>query len=50
MTLTLFVIPLYFFVALAFWYGANRVAAGEMTTDQVMNVFLGMVIGAFALG
>ncbi|KAF9570080.1 Multidrug resistance protein 1 [Mortierella alpina] len=35
---------------LAFWYGANRVAAEEMTSDQVVNVLFGMVIGSYALG
>ncbi|KAG0199551.1 Multidrug resistance protein 1 [Mortierella sp. GBA30] len=35
---------------LAFWYGANRVAAQDMSSDQVVNVFLGIIIGAFALG
>ncbi|KAI7832818.1 putative ABC transporter protein [Gamsiella multidivaricata] len=35
---------------LGFWYGSNRVAAREITSGQVLNVFLGMIIGAFALG
>ncbi|KAG0315420.1 Multidrug resistance protein 1 [Dissophora globulifera] len=35
---------------LAFWFGSNRVAAGVLTSGEVLNVFLGMIIGAFALG
>ncbi|GJJ74770.1 ATP-binding cassette, subfamily B (MDR/TAP), member 1 [Entomortierella parvispora] len=46
----IFLFVLFSTYALAFWYGSNRVAAGEMTSDEVLNVFLGMVIGAFALG
>ncbi|KAF9979634.1 Multidrug resistance protein 1, partial [Mortierella antarctica] len=45
-----FLFVLFCTYGLAFWYGANRVAAGEMTSEQVLNVFLGMIIGAFALG
>ncbi|KAG0030198.1 Multidrug resistance protein 1 [Podila clonocystis] len=45
-----FLFVLFCTYGLAFWYGSNRVAAGEMNSGQVLNVFLGMVIGAFALG
>ncbi|KAF9585320.1 Multidrug resistance protein 1 [Lunasporangiospora selenospora] len=46
----IFLLVLFCTYGLAFWYGAGRVAAGEMTPKEVLNVFLGMVIGAFALG
>ncbi|KAK3823507.1 MAG: P-loop containing nucleoside triphosphate hydrolase protein [Benniella sp.] len=46
----LFVFVLFCVYSLGFWYGANRVSAGEMTPGQVLNVFMGVVIGAFALG
>ncbi|CAO3565927.1 unnamed protein product [Mortierella alpina] len=46
----IFLFVLFCTYGLAFWYGANRVSAGEMTSEQVLNVFLGMIIGAFALG
>ena len=46
----LFVFVLFCVYSLGFWYGANCVSAGEMTPGQVLNVFMGVVIGAFALG
>ncbi|KFH63172.1 hypothetical protein MVEG_11207 [Podila verticillata NRRL 6337] len=39
-----FLFVLFCTYGLAFWYGANRVAAGEMNSGQVLNVFLGMNI------
>ncbi|KAF9143632.1 Multidrug resistance protein 1 [Linnemannia schmuckeri] len=35
---------------LTFWYGARQVFEGHMTGGQVINVFFGMIMGAFALG
>ncbi|KAG0304485.1 Multidrug resistance protein 1 [Linnemannia gamsii] len=35
---------------LSFWYGAHQVFDGHMTGGQVINVFFGMIMGAFALG
>ncbi|KAG9306772.1 hypothetical protein G9A89_005672 [Geosiphon pyriformis] len=35
---------------LAFWYGAKLVVNGELTGDQVLNVFFAIIIGAFSLG
>ncbi|KAG0368368.1 Multidrug resistance protein 1 [Mortierella sp. AD032] len=35
---------------LAFWFGAQQVFGGHMTGGEVINVFFGMIIGAFALG
>ncbi|KAI8606719.1 P-loop containing nucleoside triphosphate hydrolase protein [Dissophora ornata] len=46
----IFLFVLFCTYGLAFWFGANRVAAGQMTSGEVLNVFLGMIIGAFALG
>ncbi|KAF9092990.1 Multidrug resistance protein 1 [Mortierella sp. GBA35] len=35
---------------LTFWYGAHQVYDNNMTGPQVINVFFGMIMGAFALG
>ncbi|KAF9930602.1 Multidrug resistance protein 1 [Linnemannia zychae] len=35
---------------LAFWYGAHQVYDGHMNGGQVINVFFGMIMGAFSLG
>lgn len=35
---------------LTFWYGAQEVFKGNMTGGQVISVFFGMIMGAFALG
>jgi len=36
--------------ALAFWYGAKLVAAGEMEVGNVITVFFGMIMGSMAFG
>ncbi|KAG0251782.1 Multidrug resistance protein 1 [Mortierella polycephala] len=36
--------------SLSFWYGSHEVYKGNMTSGSVLNVFMGMIIGAFALG
>ncbi|KAI8357632.1 multidrug resistance protein 3 [Mortierella sp. GBAus27b] len=46
----LFVFVLFGTYALAFWYGANRIKAGEMQSGEILNVLLAMMIGAFSLG
>ncbi|KAF9905616.1 Multidrug resistance protein 1 [Linnemannia zychae] len=35
---------------LTFWYGSRQVYDGHMTGGEVINVFFGMIMGAFALG
>ncbi|KAF9577929.1 Multidrug resistance protein 1, partial [Lunasporangiospora selenospora] len=45
-----FMLILFSTYALAFWYGAREVYAGKMTGGEVLEVFMGMIIGAFALG
>ncbi|KAG0280371.1 ATP-binding cassette, sub-B (MDR TAP), member 4, partial [Linnemannia exigua] len=45
-----FMLILFSTYGLAFWYGAQQVFGGHMTGGEVINVFFGMIIGAFALG
>ncbi|KAF9942226.1 Multidrug resistance protein 1 [Mortierella alpina] len=46
----MFMLILFSTYALAFWFGAHEVHKGNMKSGQVLNVFMGMIIGAFALG
>ncbi|ORZ28896.1 P-loop containing nucleoside triphosphate hydrolase protein [Lobosporangium transversale] len=45
-----FMIILFCTYALAFWFGGREVHDGKMASGEVLNVFMGMIIGAFALG
>ncbi|KAG0215334.1 Multidrug resistance protein 1 [Mortierella sp. GBA30] len=45
-----FMLILFCTYGLAFWFGAHEVHKGNMESGQVLNVFMGMIIGAFALG
>ncbi|ORX95493.1 P-loop containing nucleoside triphosphate hydrolase protein [Basidiobolus meristosporus CBS 931.73] len=35
--------------SLSFWYGAKLISSGEMTSEDVMTVFMGITVGAYAL-
>ncbi|KAF9403393.1 (ABC) transporter, partial [Podila epigama] len=35
---------------LAFWYGGHEVHRGNLKPEDILNVFMGMIMGAFALG
>ncbi|KAK9717392.1 hypothetical protein K7432_006257 [Basidiobolus ranarum] len=35
--------------SLAFWYGAKLISSKEMTAEEVMTVFMGITVGAYAL-
>jgi ATP-binding cassette subfamily B (MDR/TAP) protein 1 len=48
--LGVFMLILFSTYALAFWFGGHEVYNGKMESGQVLNVFMGMIIGAFALG
>ncbi|KAF8939988.1 P-loop containing nucleoside triphosphate hydrolase protein [Dissophora ornata] len=45
-----FMLILFSTYGLAFWFGAHQVYDGNMQSGQVVSVFMGMIIGAFALG
>jgi len=45
-----FMLILFCTYALAFWFGAREVWAGRMAPGTVLAVFMGMIVGAFALG
>ncbi|KAF9021423.1 ATP-binding cassette, sub-B (MDR TAP), member 4 [Haplosporangium bisporale] len=45
-----FVIVMFCSFALAFWYGAREVKAGNMNPIDVVTVLFGTVIGAFSIG
>jgi ATP-binding cassette subfamily B (MDR/TAP) protein 1 len=45
-----FMLILFSTYALAFWYGAHQVYDKNMESGDVLAVFMGMIIGAFALG
>ncbi|KAI7832823.1 P-loop containing nucleoside triphosphate hydrolase protein [Gamsiella multidivaricata] len=48
--LGMFMFILFSTYGLAFWFGAHEVYKGNMESGQVLSVFMGMIIGAFALG
>ncbi|KAF9210452.1 Multidrug resistance protein 1 [Podila verticillata] len=45
-----FMLILFCTYALAFWFGSHQVYKGNMTSSEILNVFMGMIMGAFALG
>ncbi|KAF9112683.1 Multidrug resistance protein 1 [Mortierella sp. AM989] len=45
-----FMLILFSTYSLSFWFGSHEVYKGNMLPGEVMNVFMGMIIGAFALG
>ena len=45
-----FMLILFSTYALAFWYGSHEVYKGNMQSSEILNVFMGMIMGAFALG
>ncbi|KAG0004301.1 Multidrug resistance protein 1 [Entomortierella chlamydospora] len=45
-----FMLILFATYSLSFWFGSHQVYDGNMEPGQVLNVFMGMIIGAFALG
>ncbi|KAF8981424.1 Multidrug resistance protein 1 [Entomortierella lignicola] len=45
-----FMLILFSTYSLSFWFGGHQVYDGNMLPGQVLNVFMGMIIGAFALG
>ncbi|KAF9183970.1 Multidrug resistance protein 1 [Haplosporangium sp. Z 767] len=46
----IFMLILFATYSLSFWYGSHEVYKGNMVSGEVLNVFMGMIIGAFALG
>ncbi|KAG0039220.1 Multidrug resistance protein 1 [Podila clonocystis] len=45
-----FMLILFSTYALAFWFGSHEVHKGNMKSSEILNVFMGMIMGAFALG
>ncbi|KAF9433626.1 Multidrug resistance protein 1 [Entomortierella beljakovae] len=45
-----FMLILFATYSLSFWFGSHEVYKGNMLPGEVLNVFMGMIIGAFALG
>ncbi|KAG0314917.1 Multidrug resistance protein 1 [Dissophora globulifera] len=45
-----FMLILFCTYGLAFWFGGHQVYNGSMKSGEVISVFMGMIIGAFALG
>ncbi|KAG0084917.1 Multidrug resistance protein 1 [Podila epicladia] len=45
-----FMLILFGTYALAFWFGSHEVHKGNMQSSEILNVFMGMIMGAFALG
>ncbi|KAG0331724.1 Multidrug resistance protein 1 [Podila horticola] len=45
-----FMLILFSTYALAFWFGSHEVHKGNMQSSEILNVFMGMIMGAFALG
>ncbi|KAG0005809.1 Multidrug resistance protein 1 [Modicella reniformis] len=48
--LGVFMLILFCTYGLAFWFGSQEVYKGNMLPGDVLSVFMGMIIGAFALG